>query len=127
MIALVLIFIQGAGDGMADDDALPLDIVPPSADIGTIHNGSHTELEFIISNTGPEDIRLVYIYAQCDCSLSIPDSGFVPAGGQFVLRGQLKVGEEEIGLLDEQITILTGHPSQRELIIPVTAWVRERN
>ena len=60
-IALFLLFSMGAKGGFADSGTLPLEIIPASADVGKILIGSNAELEFIISNTGSEDIRLVYI------------------------------------------------------------------
>ncbi len=124
-IALVVLIPPGSSDSIAADEPGPLTIVPVRFDAGTIHAGSKTDLEFVISNTSEEAIRLIYIHAECDCSLTLPDCGTVPAAGKFVLRAKLTTGKTESGQLAEQITILTDHPVQNELKIPVSAWITE--
>lgn len=103
--------------------AAPLRVVPAAIDIGAVVADSTRSLQFILFNTGDEAVRLRYIHSECDCTMQVPESGLVPARGQFVLQATLILEGLATGLLDETITILTDQPGQPELNIPVTAYV----
>ncbi len=125
LFALALPLIAGAAVCKAADEALPLVVVPAQVNIDTMGPGSTRALEFVVTSTSEKPIRLVYIYAQCDCSLTLSDRGVVPAMGQFVLHAQLAADNTGNEQIDELITILTDHPLQTELTIPVSAWITE--
>jgi hypothetical protein len=103
----------------------PLVVTPARADLGVIRPGSRHDLVFAIANRGRTGIRLWYMYAECDCHLSLPDKGLVPAGGEYVLRVQLRAADDEVGPIEETVFILTDWPSQPELRIPVVATAVE--
>lgn len=122
-IIMVVLALSCLGSAATGGEELPLHADPGSWDGGTIPEGTFLDLDFLITNTGSEDIKLNYIHAECDCTLTVPASGLVPAGGSFLLQVQLHVHEFGEGPLDEAITLLTNHPRQSSLRIPVTAWV----
>lgn len=131
MIALGLIFTlgfvnyPGKATGLAVEDEGPLIISPHVVDAGEMPAGSVKKLEFVVSNTSENIVRLRYIFAECDCSITLPDSGVVPALGSFVLHAELAAGDFVDQQLIETITILTDNVIQKELKIPVSAWVTE--
>ena len=101
-----------------------LEIDPPAWEGGTLVEGDWQELEFRITNACPEEIRLKYIHAECDCTLTVPDGGAVPGQGDFLLVVQLHLDDFAPGRLENSITIYTDHPGQPVLRIPVTARVK---
>ncbi len=126
MVALGLSFLFSSPvASLAAVESEPLAICPSWGDAGEMMAGSTKDLQFVISNTGEKEVRLIYIFAECDCTLNIPDSATVPAGGKFILRAELSAKDTGPGRLEEQITILTDHPVQNELKIPVSAWITE--
>ena len=125
LITLALPFWASAAVCLAAGDARPLVVAPAKVVIEGMVPGSTRSLEFVVTSTSKKPVKLVYIYAQCDCSLTLSDSGFVPANGQYILHAQLAAGNTDNEQIDELITILTDHPLQKELTIPVSAWVGE--
>lgn len=117
------LLLPGVTGGHAAADGMPLKVEPPGVDVGDIAPGSHRDLEFVLTNNGDRDIRLKYIFAQCDCRLAVADQGVVPAQGKFILRAVLEVEDPHAGCFDEMITVLTDHCLQRELRIPVTGCI----
>lgn len=115
--------LSGTSTCLASDDRAPLSVTPSWIDVGDMANGSQRELEFVVSNSSDTDVRLIFIYAECDCSLQVPEGGIVPAHGEYILQAVLTIEGLDKGPFDELITILIDHPRQRELNIPITAFV----
>jgi len=95
-------------------------------DLGRISGNDSLKLEVKIQNRANREIRLKYIFAQCDCTILVPDSAIVPARGQHILQVELLTRDQETGWVEELITILTDVETQPELTIPVTAYVTNR-
>ncbi len=106
------------------ENAPCLEVDPPVWECGVMVEGDRQELEFRITNPCPEEIRLNYIHAECDCTLTVPDGGVVPGQGEYLLVVQLHLDDFAPGRLEESITIFTDHPGQPVLRIPVTAMVK---
>lgn len=124
MAALALFILPPSSQFcLADAEEKPLSVDPVRADVGDIANGSRKQLEFVISNSSDVAIRLTYIFAECDCSFKMPDRAIVPAAGSFLLTAELIVEGIEEGEFEEVITILTDHPRQQELWIPIEAYI----
>lgn len=103
----------------------PLEVVPESAHLGEVPGKHNLVLEFQVKNRTDREIRLKYIFAECDCTLLVPDSAVVPAQGQYTLQAELLTEERNSGFVEEMITILTDEPGQTELEIPVSAYVMD--
>ena len=112
-----------AAGGPADRTGELLVVSPGRADLGDIQRGAGGTVEFTITSMDDQDIKLVYIYAQCDCSFVMPHSGVVPAWGEYILEAEYKFDEGEDGWWEEMITIITNHSHQQEINIPVTAFI----
>lgn len=110
----------------ATEMEMPLTVSPAEYVGEDWMSGSSHDLVFVLNNTTSEAVQLRYIFAECDCSLILPDQGLVPAEGEFALVAQLNLKDFDEGLLDEVITILTDHPIQREITIPVSGLVTEK-
>ena len=125
LIAVLALFIPSGTDEAlaAAEAALPLTVTPAAWHGGELPTGTEYDLEFQIRNREPRDIRLIYIHAECDCTLTLPDEGVVPAEGDYRLAVRLSLDGFAPGPLDEAITILTDHPRQPEIRIVVTATV----
>jgi Protein of unknown function (DUF1573) len=122
-VAAVFACLAGVGESSGGPHEEPLTVTPVSVDLGDLPREAEETLEFVLSNCGNEDIRLTYIYAECDCSFDMPHDGLVPALGAFTLRADFQFQDAKNGRFDELITILTDHPRQQEINIPVTVYV----
>jgi len=125
MSALGFCLIFAASAAIAEEAPLPLQIFPERADLGEISTGSVTQLDFLIKNSGSTAVNLRYIFAECDCSLTMVDHGQVAAGGSFVLHAELTAPDTGHQEFHETITILTNHAFQKELMIPVRAIITQ--
>jgi hypothetical protein len=105
--------------------SVPLQVHPPELDLGEQAAGQWITLEFEISNRDANPVRLRYIHTECDCTLTVPDSGWVPADGRWLLVAQLNLEDRKPGPLEELITILTDNSDQPELSIPVRALITQ--
>ena len=119
----VLLTVLAVSAGAAFAGALPLAVTPAQADLGDVPAGSVGVLEFKVENSGDKAARVTYIFAECDCSFDLPAGGSIPAGGTFDFEAHYHLDEAEPGRWEEMITLLTDHPEQGEIRIPITAHV----
>lgn len=118
--------VSGAGTAFAGPAPAPppLAITPPAVDLGRLAAHARGSFRLGVVNRGSETIRLIYLYAECDCSFEMPDHAEVPGPGRIELEVEYDLRDAEAGRWDETITILTDHDRQPEITVPVTAWVR---
>ena len=112
-----------AGGDRPVSPAGPLSVEPGFVSIDSLQAGTVERVEFLIRNAGDQAVRLLLISAQCDCSVALPGKGLVPAGGLFALEADLLLADAEPGFFQETITIVTDHPDQGVLSIPIRGTV----
>ncbi len=123
-IACLAIVVAFAGHVLASERSHTMDekalvVTPDRVDLHLVPWGENNILEFGIENQTDKEIRLTYIFAECDCSFVMPHDGVVPAHGKFILQAEIPIAEMEGERLVEMITILTDHSVQREIFIPI--------
>ena len=116
--------LPGPAQGGGAEGDLPLSISPAAVDLGEVPAGEAVDFEIVIHNAAAHPVRLRYIHAECDCTLQLPANGKVPGSGQLALNVILAPQDDEVGFLEEAITILTDLDDQPELVVPVRVWIR---
>lgn len=101
----------------------PLTARPVRLDLGPMPLGDNQIIEIAVINHTDSDVRLRYIYSQCDCTLLVPGSAVAPADSLYILEAELLLADHGPGTIDELITILTDHADLPELTVPVTATI----
>jgi hypothetical protein len=99
----------------------PLEIQPRMKDFGLVSAGETPEAVFVIRNASSQEIRIAYIYTECDCTFEMPLSGKVPAKGIFRLPVKLKLSQSAEKNVDEKIILLIDHPLQKKLFVRLRA------
>lgn len=98
-----------------------LSVTPSTRHFDSIQEGIQYHTAFEITNSSNKDVSLIYISAECDCTLEMPLKGSVPAHGTFTLPVRFSV--DNSSNLNERITIFTNVPNQEIIEIYLTGTV----
>jgi hypothetical protein len=123
--AMTTVLAASAGFVLAEEPRLR--VQPERVDLGEVPAGATGTLEFTVTNGEDRVVRLVYIFAECDCSFDLPADGTVPPEGSFHLEAHYHLDEAPPGWWEESITLLTDHPRNPEITIPISARVVPEN
>ena len=120
---MVVIFLGVYSQFLNAGKRQPLIIQPQTIDLGYVNENEIPQGVFAVQNISSQDIKILYIYSECDCEIELPLRGNVPAKGVFYIPVKLKVLESTKKNIDEKIVILVDHPIQRELSVRFLAKI----
>jgi cytochrome c biogenesis protein CcdA len=106
-----------------ENEFLPLITNTKRVDMGIIKSGFTRSRDVTIKNNTPDDISILYISTECDCSVKTQTSAIVPAMGEYNLPVTFIADSKENEFYTEVITLLIDHPDQKEMKLTVQAHI----
>jgi hypothetical protein len=93
-------------------------------DAGIHQPGDCIHFEIEVCNVTDQDVRLIYIFSECDCNFEMPFRGVVPAVSTWRIPVSFHVDEGRAGTIEERIFLLTDCPDQPKLSFQFVTQVK---
>jgi hypothetical protein len=81
-----------------------MEIEPSQHDFGAARQDQKLVYDFVVKNTGTEDLTLLRIATSCGCTAALPAERVVPPGGQTTLQVTLETRKYK-GALERSISL----------------------
>jgi len=98
-----------------------MEIVPSVHDFGPARQDQKLVYDFVVKNTGTEDLTLLRIATSCGCTAALPAERLVPPGGSTTLQVTLETRKYK-GVLERSISVAS-NDRRRVATVRVKAFV----
>jgi hypothetical protein len=99
-----------------------ISIEPSEHDFGTARQEQKLVYDFVVKNTGTEDLTLLRIATSCGCTAALPAERLVPPGGSTTLQVTLETRKYK-GVLERSISVASNDRGRRVGTVRVKAFV----
>lgn len=83
-----------------------MEIEPSEHDFGSARQDQKLVYDFVVRNTGTEDLELLRIATSCGCTAALPAERLVPPGGSTTLQVTLETRKYK-GALERSVSVAT--------------------
>ena len=98
-----------------------MEIEPSEHDFGPARQDQKLVYDFLVKNTGTEDLELLRIATSCGCTAALPAQRIVPPGGSTALQVTLETRKYK-GVLERSISVAS-NDRRRVATVRVKAFV----
>jgi Protein of unknown function (DUF1573) len=98
-----------------------MEIEPVEHDFGAVQQDQKLVFDFLVKNTGTEDLTLLRIATSCGCAAALPAERVVPPGGSTTLQVTLETRKYK-GAIERSVSIAS-NDRKRVSTIRVKAFV----
>jgi hypothetical protein len=98
-----------------------MEIEPSEHDFGPARQDQKLVYDFLVKNTGTEDLELLRIATSCGCTAALPAERIVPPGGSTALQVTLETRKYK-GVLERSISVAS-NDRRRVATVRVKAFV----
>jgi hypothetical protein len=98
-----------------------MEIEPSEHDFGPVRQDQKLTFDFLVRNTGTEDLTLLRIATSCGCTAALPAERIVPPGGSTTLQVTLETRKYK-GAIERSVSIAS-NDRKRVSTIRVKAFV----
>jgi len=99
-----------------------LEIEPSQHDFGNVRQDQKLVYDFLVKNTGTEDLSLLRVATSCGCTAALPAERLVPPGGSTTLSVTLETRKYK-GVLERSISVASNDRGRRVSTVRVKAFV----
>ena len=99
-----------------------MEIEPLEHDFGPARQDQKLVYDFLVKNTGTEDLTLLRIATSCGCTAALPAERVVPPGGSTTLQVILETRKYK-GVLERSISVASNERGRRVGTVRVKAFV----
>jgi hypothetical protein len=99
-----------------------MEIEPSEHDFGSARQDQKLVYEFVVKNTGTEDLELLRIATSCGCTAALPAERIVPPGGSTTLEVTLETRKYK-GVLERSVSVASNDRTRRVGTVHVKAFV----
>jgi hypothetical protein len=99
-----------------------MEIEPSEHDFGSTRQDQKLVYEFVVRNTGTEDLELLRIATSCGCTAALPAERIVPPGGSTTLEVTLETRKYK-GVLERSVSVASNDRTRRVGTVHVKAFV----
>ncbi len=103
-----------------------LEIEPGEWDFGRAGPGEVLVHEFVLKNTGRQELEIGRIASACACAAAVTDRTSIPPGGTATLRVTLETRRYR-GVLERWLTIRSNNDSRGATRLKVRVYVEDTN
>lgn len=122
-ITLALLLAAGPLSSQTARTAGPrISIEPAEHDFGPAHQDQKLVYDFVVMNTGDQELSLLKIATSCGCTAALPAERVVPPGGSTTLTVTLETRKYK-GVLERSISVASNDKRQRVATVRVKAFV----
>src|SRR5574342_372942 len=89
-----------------------MEIEPSEHDFGSARQDQKLVYEFVVKNTGTEDLELLRIATSCGCTAALPAERIVPPGGSTTLEVTLETRKYK-GVLERSVSVASNDRTRR--------------
>lgn len=97
-------------------------IEPAEHDFGPTRQDQKLVYDFLVLNTGDQDLSLLRIATSCGCTAALPAERVVPPGGSTSLTVTLETRKYK-GVLERSVSVASNDKRQRVATVRVKAFV----
>ncbi|MGH9323989.1 MAG: DUF1573 domain-containing protein [Vicinamibacteria bacterium] len=90
-------------------------IEPEEHDFGPVRQDQKMDYEFIVRNTGTEDLEIRRIATSCGCTAAITTDRIVPPGGSTTLKVTLETRKYK-GVVERSISLASNDPARVQTV-----------
>jgi hypothetical protein len=101
-----------------------MEIEPSEHDFGPARQDQKLVYDFVVKNTGTEDLELLRIATSCGCTAALPAERIVPPGGSTTLQVTLETRKYK-GAVERSISVAS-NDRKRVATVRVKAFVEVR-
>jgi hypothetical protein len=98
-----------------------MEIEPSEHDFGPARQDQKLVYDFVVKNTGTEDLTLLRIATSCGCTAALPAERLVPPGGSTTLQVTLETRKYK-GVVERSISVAS-NDRRRVATVRVKAFV----
>lgn len=98
-----------------------MEIEPEEHDFGPVRQDQKLTFDFVVRNTGTEDLTLLRIATSCGCAAALPAERIVPPGGSTTLQVTLETRKYK-GAVERSVSVAS-NDRKRVSTIRVKAFV----
>jgi len=98
-----------------------ISIEPSQHDFGSARQDQKLVYDFVVRNTGTEDLTILRIATSCGCTAALPAERLIPPGGSTTLQVTLETRKYK-GVLERSISVAS-NDRRRVATIRVQAFV----
>jgi Protein of unknown function (DUF1573) len=98
-----------------------MEIEPAEHDFGPVRQDQKLVFDFVVKNTGTEDLTLLRIATSCGCTAALPAERLVPPGGSTTLQVTLETRKYK-GVLERSVSVAS-NDRKRVATVRVKAFV----
>ncbi len=99
-----------------------ISIEPAQHDFGSVRQDQKLVYDFLVRNTGTEDLTLLRIATSCGCTAALPAERVVPPGGSTTLSVTLETRKYK-GVLERSVSVASNDRGNRVSTVRVKAFV----
>jgi hypothetical protein len=122
-VAALSLSMGGPAWGQASKGGGPrMEIEPPQYDFGSVRQDQKLVYDFLVKNTGTEDLTLLRIATSCGCTAALPAERVVPPGGSTTLSVTLETRKYK-GALERSVSVASNDRGRRVGTVRVKAFV----
>ena len=99
-----------------------MEIEPSQHDFGSVQQNQKLVYDFLVKNTGTEDLTLLRIATACGCTAALPAERVVPPGGSTTLSVTLETRKYK-GVLERSVSVASNDRGRRVSTVRVKAFV----
>jgi hypothetical protein len=122
-VAALTLSIGGHARAQASKGAGPvISIEPAQHDFGSVRQDQKLVYDFLVRNTGTEDLTLLRIATSCGCTAALPAERVVPPGGSTTLSVTLETRKYK-GVLERSVSVASNDRGKRVSTVRVKAFV----
>jgi hypothetical protein len=99
-----------------------MEIEPSLYDFGSVRQDQKLVYDFLLKNTGTEDLTLLRIATSCGCTAALPAERVVPPGGSTTLSVTLETRKYK-GVLERSVSVASNDRGKRVSTVRVKAFV----
>jgi hypothetical protein len=99
-----------------------MEIEPSLHDFGSARQDQKLVHDFLVKNTGTEDLTLLRIVTACGCTAALPAERVVPPGGSTTLSVTLETRKYK-GVLERSVSVASNDRGKRVSTVRVKAFV----
>jgi hypothetical protein len=92
-----------------------MEIEPSEHDFGPARQDQKLVYDFVVKNTGTEDLTLLRIATSCGCTAALPAERIVPPGGSTTLQVTLETRKYK-GVLERSISVASNDRRRVETV-----------
>jgi hypothetical protein len=122
-IALALLLAARPLSSQSAKTAGPrISIEPAEHDFGPARQDQKLVYDFVVVNTGDQELSLLKIATSCGCTAALPAERVVPPGGSTTLTVTLETRKYK-GVLERSVSVASNDKRQRVATVRVKAFV----